>query len=94
MLPAILLNLFVTNNQIHSDDTRNANFYRPHSCRINIKRYTILYQGPKIWNSLPSTMKSTNSLSTIQKTSRRPLSDFKTRAEREKGRAASLLMCL
>ena len=26
MLPAILLNLFVTNNQIHSHNTRNANF--------------------------------------------------------------------
>ena len=38
-------------------------------------------------------------LSTNQKTSRRPLSDFKTRAEREsfesdKGRTSNLLMCL
>ena len=56
LLPICLLNLFVTNNQIHSHNTRNANSYRPHSCRTNIKQFTILYQGPKIWNSLPSTM--------------------------------------
>ena len=24
-----------------------------HHCQINLKKFTILYQGPKIWNSLP-----------------------------------------
>ena len=48
LLPASLLNLFLTNNQIHSHDTRNANIYRPHSCRTNIKQFTVLYQGPKV----------------------------------------------
>ena len=67
LLPISLLNLFVTNNQIHSHDTRNANSYRPHSCRTNIRQFMILYQGPKIWNSLPSTMKHINSLSLFKK---------------------------
>ena len=30
-----------------------VNCYRPHNCRTNHKWFTILYQGPKIWNSLP-----------------------------------------
>ena len=62
LLPGSLLNLFVTDNQIHSQDTRNANSYRPHTCRTNIMKFTILYQGPKIWNSLLSRIKRTNSL--------------------------------
>ena len=41
LLPTSVLNLFVTNNQIHSHNTRNANSYRPHSCRTNIKQFTI-----------------------------------------------------
>ena len=62
LLPGSLLNFFLTNSQIHSDDTRNAKSYRPHTRRTNIKKLTILYQGSKIWNSLPSRIKSTDSL--------------------------------
>ena len=55
--------LFLNNSQIHSDDTRNANSYRrPHTCRTHIKKLKIIYQGPKIWNSLSSRIKSTDSL--------------------------------
>ena len=27
--------------------------YTPHFCRPNIKQFTILFLGPKIWNSRP-----------------------------------------
>ena len=53
LLPPLLLNLFVTNSQIHNYGTRTASNYRTHLCRTNLKQFTILYQGPKIWNSLP-----------------------------------------
>jgi hypothetical protein len=33
LLPVSLSNLFLTNNQVHRYETRNANFYRPHVCR-------------------------------------------------------------
>ena len=57
LLPVSLSNLFLTKNQVYRYETRNANFYRPHVCRTNIKQFTILYQGPKICNSLPDSIK-------------------------------------
>ena len=68
LLPVSLSNLFVTNNQVHGYYTRNANSYRPHHCGPkNIKQFTILYQGPNIWNSLPFSIKSSNSLHSFKK---------------------------
>ena len=64
LLPPLLLNLFVTNNQIHNYGISTASNYRTHLCRKNPKQFTILYQGPKIWNSLPiSVTRSSNLLS-------------------------------
>ena len=67
LLPVSLSNLFLTNNQVHRYETRNANFYRPHVCRTNIKQFTILYQGPKIWNSLPDSIKCDGSFYLFKK---------------------------
>ena len=53
LLPPIFLNLFMTNRQVHRYDTRTAGNYRMHSCRTNIKKITILYQVPRVWNCLP-----------------------------------------
>ena len=44
--------------QIHGYSTRTANNYRVHHCRTNLKKFTILYQGPKTRNSLPVTITS------------------------------------
>ena len=52
-LSPLLLNLFVTNSQIHNYGTRTASNYRTHLCRTNLKQFTIIYQGSKIWNSIP-----------------------------------------
>ena len=53
LLPPSFRNLFTTNIEIHEYNTRNASSYRAHACRTNIKQFTILFQGPKLWNSLP-----------------------------------------
>ena len=53
LLPPSFRNLFTTNIEIHDYNTRNASSYRAHACRTNIKQFTILFQGPKLWNSLP-----------------------------------------
>ena len=64
LLPQLLLNIFATNSQIHNYGTRTASNYRTHLCRTNVKQFTILYQGPKIWNSLSvSVTRSSNLLS-------------------------------
>ena len=63
LLPPLLHNLFVTSSQIHNYGTRTASNYRTHLCRTNLKKFTILYQGPKMWNSLPvSVTRSSNFL--------------------------------
>ena len=50
LLPPSFRNLFTTNIEIHEYNTRNASSYRAHACRTNIKQFTILFQGPKLWN--------------------------------------------
>ena len=67
LLPPLFFNLFFTNSQIHGYSTRTANNYRVHHCRTNLKKFTILYQGPKIWNSLPVTITSLSSFPTFKK---------------------------
>ena len=58
LLAPVVFNLVLTNSQIHGHSTRTANNYRLHHCRTNQKKKktTILYQGLKIWNSLPVTI--------------------------------------
>ena len=72
LLSSPFLNLFSTSGQIHNYDTRTSAHFRPHTCRTNIKQFTILFRGPKIWNALPLSITSSPSLSTF----RRELLDF------------------
>ena len=67
LLPSMFLNLFVTSGQVHNYGTRTVNSYRSHSCHTNLKQFTILYQGPKIWNSLPATLTYSPSLPSFEK---------------------------
>ena len=53
LLPPCFNNLFLRNNQVHHYSTRNSQNYVPHFCRTNIKKFTVLYSGPQVWNSLP-----------------------------------------
>ena len=66
LLPPLYLNLFMTNSQVHTYDTRTAGNYRMHSCRTNIKKFTILYQGPRVWNCLPASITNLPSFSTFK----------------------------
>ena len=66
LLPPMFLNLLLTSSQVHNYGTRTANHYRSHSCRTNLKQFTVLYQGPKIWNSLPISITSSSSFFTFK----------------------------
>ena len=57
-LPISFTQIFHTGNQIHQYSTRYSDFYRPQTCRTNIKKISILFQGPRIWNSLPNNIKN------------------------------------
>ena len=67
LLPPMFLNLFLTSSQVHNYSTRTANHYRSHPCRTNLKQFTVVYQGPKIWNSLPISITSSSSFFTSKK---------------------------
>ena len=67
LLPQVFLNLFLTSCQVHNYGTRTASRYRSHSCGTNLKQFTILYQGPKVWNSLPISITSSSSFLTFKK---------------------------
>ena len=62
LLPSSFCDLFLSSNQVHQYETRLASQYRPHFCRTNIKQFSILYRGPKIWNSLPISLISPPSI--------------------------------
>ena len=59
---------FTTGEQFHQYNTRTASQYRSHFYRTNVKKFSILYQGPKVWNSLPVTKVSFSSISVKKKT--------------------------
>ena len=63
LLPPMFPSLFSTSSQMHSYDTRTVKSYRPHHCCTILKQFTILYQGPKIWNSLPISSTGSTSFS-------------------------------
>ena len=52
--------------KIHSYSTRNSESYRSHFCRTNFKMFSILYQGPRIWNSLPMHIKTGSSFQSFK----------------------------
>ena len=66
-LPIAFNQIFQTGNQIHQYSTRYSDFYRPHTCRTNIKKFSILFQGPRIWNSLPNDIKNAPSFSIFKR---------------------------
>ena len=57
-LPISFTQIFHTGNQIHQYSTRYSDFYRSQTYRANIKKNSILSQGPRIWNVLPNNIKN------------------------------------
>ena len=66
-LPISFTQIFHTGNQIHHYSTRYSDFYRPQTCRTNIKKISILFRGPRIWNSLPSNIKNASTFNIFKR---------------------------
>ena len=66
-LPISFAQIFPTGNQIHQYSTRYCDYYRPHTCRTNIKKFSILFQGPRIWNSIPIDIKNAPTFSMFKR---------------------------
>ena len=56
-LPNVIPHMFVTNENIHSHNTRNKNGYLIPSVRTNCRKYTVGYAGPILWNSFPQKLR-------------------------------------
>ena len=50
MLPANFNNFFCGVNQVHNYNTRNSKLYFVPFCRTNIKQFSVVYQGVKLFN--------------------------------------------
>ena len=49
--------MFVTNENIHSHNTRNKKDYLIPSVRTNCRKFTVGYAGPILWNSFPQKLR-------------------------------------
>ena len=54
--------LFTKNTLIHDYDTRQKNNLHLPKCRTSLRQQTVIFQGPKFWNMLPSEIRSSPSL--------------------------------
>ena len=55
--------VFQTNTRIHNYNTRHKMDIHQNYCRTRTRQNTLYFQGPKLWNSIPTELKQ---LSTIQ----------------------------
>ena len=78
LLPNSFHDLFLSSNQVHQYKTRLASQYRPHFCRKNIKQFSILYRGPKNWNSLPISLIGSPSIFVFLKKLKNYLTDSRS----------------
>ena len=51
-------NMFFTGQEIHNYNTRNKTFFRLPSCRTNVRKFSLPFQGPKIFNSVNDEIKN------------------------------------
>ena len=62
LMPGNFRNLVLSSYQVHHHETRLASQNRPHFYRTDIKHFSNLYRGPKIWNSLLILLTSSSSI--------------------------------
>ena len=68
LLPVSFNDMFLLNCDIHAYNTRNKNSFRLPYCRTNVRKFSLRFQGPKIFNSLSSEIQ--NAFSTALFTSK------------------------
>ena len=68
LLPSILSNYFVTQSQVHSQNTKNCSHYRLPIFRSALaQRQSIQYNGVKIWNNLSAHLNESKTLTQFKK---------------------------
>ena len=67
MLPEIFSSLFIKNIDIHEYNTRSKLHFRVQYGRTSFSHSLVTYQGPKLWNDLPSNIKNSLSLNSFKR---------------------------
>ena len=57
LIPLIKCFSFATNESVHDHFTRQCSSLHMAHCRAKKRQLTIFFQGPKLWNSLPSSLR-------------------------------------
>ena len=65
VLPSAFSSIILFNYQMQGYFTRTSNQFHIPKIRTNIKKFSICYQGPKIFNSLPTDIQFSNTLSSF-----------------------------
>ena len=63
VLPDLFKEMFSLRSEVHSYNTRNSNSFHTFSCRTNIRKFSIRFQGPLLFNQLNSDIKNAGSIS-------------------------------
>ena len=66
-LPEVFENYFITNNQIHQHNTRNASKLHKSFKRTNYVKYTLSNKGIDVWNELEPKLKDIKTYYTFKK---------------------------
>ena len=74
-LPEYLLNLFIFNSDVHSYNTRSAAHFHLPNVRTSVNQKSIIFQGPFLWNSIPTEIKNSCSLNVFKRRYKRFLLD-------------------
>ena len=67
LLPVGFHGMFLSSSQLHFYNTRNAMNYRSQFSRANCRKFTIAFQGPNFWNTLPAELKDESSRNVFRK---------------------------
>ena len=70
LLPDFIQTFFQFNSAFHGYNTRNADAFHLPKPRLSSFKNSILFQGPQIWNSLPSDIKKAVSLNVFKSKSK------------------------
>ena len=67
LLPVGFHDSLLSSSQLDSYNTRNAMNYRSQFSKTHFRKFTIAYQGPKFWNTLPAEFKDESSKIVLKK---------------------------
>ena len=67
LAPSYLSNLITRNNNIHNYNTRAANNFRTTRCKLTTRQNSFFVKIPLMFNQLPETVKSSNTLFEFKK---------------------------